>query len=147
MNIEPRHPNFKVPTKGTELAGGYDLYAPEDGELKHDTDVGLMVPLGFAAEIPVGYVGLILPRSGKGAKQGLSLNNTCGVIDPDFRGEWMACLRIRNHAPFKWEAGEAILQLLIVPVLSVEFNIVDKLSDTARGEGGFGSTDEKKDIV
>jgi dUTP pyrophosphatase len=143
MNIEPMHPNFKVPSKGTELSGGYDIYAPEAGELKHDAEVGLMIPLGFAAEIPVGYVGMLVPRSGKGAKHGLELNNTCGIIDADYRGQWMACLRIKNHAPFSWEAGEAILQLLIVPVLSVDFTIVDSLSETDRGDGGFGSTDKK----
>ena len=143
MKIQPLHDNFKVPTRGSALAGGYDLYAPEAGELKHNEPEALKVPLGFAAEVPPGYVALIVPRSGKGAKSGVSLNNTIAVIDADYRGEWIAFLRIRNHEPFKWEAGEAILQFVLVEALSVEFEVVDQLSETERGSGGFGSTDNK----
>ena len=99
-----------------------------------------MVPLGFAAEVPVGHVALLLPRSGVGAKKGLSLNNTVGVIDADYRGEWMACLRIRNGLPLHWLAGERLLQFVIVPVNTPELQVVKSLDDTERGEGGFGHT-------
>lgn len=97
-----------------------------------------MVKLGFAAKIPEGHVGLLLPRSGVGAKQGLSLNNTCGVIDADYRGEWMACLRVQNNKPVEWEAGDRLVQVLIVPVRTPTLHIVEDLDATSRGEGGFG---------
>lgn len=101
-----------------------------------------MVPLGFAAEVPVGHVALLLPRSGAGAKHGLALNNTVGVIDADYRGEWKACLRVKNTLPLSWEAGERLLQFVIVPVTTPELQVVESLETTERGEGGFGSTNK-----
>ena len=143
MNIKKLHPNFKIPTRGTEHAGGYDLYMPEAGVLMPGATYGQMVPLGFAAEIPVGFVALLLPRSGAGAKHGVSLNNTVGVIDADYRGEWMACLRLKNGTAHRWEAGERLLQFILVPVGITELNLVEELGTTDRGEGGFGSTNQK----
>ena len=143
MNIKKLHPNFKMPTRGTEHAGGFDLYMPEKGLLMHTAERGQMVPLGFSAEVPVGYVALLLPRSGAGAKHGVSLNNTVGVIDADYRGEWMACLRLKNGVPHRWEAGERMLQFILVPVYTPELVLVGELGTTARGEGGFGSTNQK----
>lgn len=140
MNIQPLHSNFTAPTRGTEYAGGFDIYMPESGMLMPNTAYGQMVPLGFAAEVPVGYVALLLPRSGAGAKHGVSLNNTVGVIDADYRGEWMACLRMKNGLPHRWDAGDRLLQFILVPVHTPELVIVDKLGDTRRGEGGFGHT-------
>jgi len=140
MNIKPMSPNFKMPTYGSEHAGGMDLYMPSRGSANQQDAEGTMVGLGFAAAVPEGHVALLLPRSGAGAKKGVSLNNTVGVIDPDYRGEWKACLRVRNKAPLKWEAGEKLLQAVIVPVARVELNQVEDLDETDRGEGGFGST-------
>jgi len=139
LNIQPLHTNFKCPTRGTDRSGGFDIYMPEPGVLERDVK-GQMVPLGFAAEVPTGHVALLLPRSGAGAKHGVSLNNTVGVIDTDYRGEWMACLRLKNHQPLTWEAGERLLQFVLVPVATPELQIVDSLEDTDRGEGGFGHT-------
>ena len=143
MNIKKLHPNFKMPTRGTEHAGGYDLYMPEAGVLMPGATYGQMVPLGFAAEIPVGFVALLLPRSGAGAKHGVSLNNTVGVIDADYRGEWMACLRVKNGIPHRWEAGDRLIQFVLVPAHTPELVLVEELDTTARGEGGFGSTNQK----
>lgn len=137
MNIKPLHPNFKVPTRGTEHAGGFDIYMPEDGELSKNGE-GTFFKLGFATEVPKGYVALLLPRSGAGAKHGISLNNTVGLIDADYRGEWMACLRQRNDMPHSWKAGDKILQFILVAVHTPELMLVDELSDTQRGAGGFG---------
>lgn len=142
MNIKKLHPNFKMPTRGTEHAGGYDLYMPEAGVLMPGATYGQMVPLGFAAEIPVGYVALLLPRSGAGVK-GVSLNNTVGVIDADYRGEWMACLRMKNGIPHRWEAGDRLIQFVLVPAHTPELVLVEELGTTDRGEGGFGSTNQK----
>ena len=132
-----------MPTRGTDYAGGFDIYMPEKGSMMPGATYGQIVPLGFSAEVPVGYVALLLPRSSAGAKHGVSLNNTVGVIDADYRGEWMACLRLKNGLPYRWEAGERLLQFILVPVATPELNLVEELGTTARGEGGFGSTNQK----
>ena len=142
MNIQPLHPNFICPTRGTDHAGGYDIYMPEAGWVNPNQEEGKMVGLGFAAEVPVGHVALLLPRSGAGAKHGLSLNNTVGVIDADYRGEWKACLRVRNGQALHWADGERLLQFVIVPVATPELQVVPELGSTERGEGGFGSTNQ-----
>lgn len=140
MQIKALHPNFKMPVKSTSGSGAFDLFMPEAGTIESRDGEGYFARLGFAAAVPEGHVALILPRSGKGAKDGVSLNNTVGVIDSDYRGEWIACLRLRNTGLLNWEAGERLLQVLIVPVSSPELIQVDELSDTERGAGGFGST-------
>lgn len=137
MLIKPLHNSFIMPTKGSEHAGAIDLYMPEAGEV---TDSPVMVKLGFAAAIPPGYVGLLFPRSSVGAKHGVELNNTCGVIDSDYRGEWMASIRTKSGIPFSWKAGERVLQCVVVACLDVQPKLVDDLDETKRGEGGFGST-------
>lgn len=139
MEIKSLHPMFQLPTKSREQSGAYDLYMPEAGYASGNAVTE--VPLGFAAAIPPGYVGLILPRSGVGARNGLELNNTCGVIDADYRGEWKAFLRCKStYESINWNTGERLLQVLFVPVGSFEFNLVDTLDDTERGTGGFGSS-------
>jgi len=142
MNIQPLNPNFRLPTRGTDLAGAFDLYMPERGSITDWDMEGVMVNLGFAAEVPEGYVALLLPRSGVGCKHGIELHNTCGVIDADYRGEWKACLSSKQSGKFEWARGERILQFLLVPVLTPVLNIVDTLSETGRGTGGFGSTNK-----
>lgn len=138
MLIKPLHPNFIMPTKGTQLAGAFDIYMPEAGAIAQNETK--KVGLGFAAEVPVGHVALILPRSGEGSKFGLELNNTCGVIDSDYRGEWIATLRTKNGEKYEWTQGQRCLQFLIVPVADVTLELADELSSTERGAGGFGSS-------
>lgn len=140
MKIKSLNPNFVIPTKSRVESGAYDLYMPESGTITGH--ISTMVKLGFASAIPQGYVGLLLPRSGVGAKKGVELNNTCGVIDADYRGEWIAALKTKGiHDTFSWTAGERILQVLFVPVLHVEeFILVNDLDNTERGDGGFGSS-------
>lgn len=140
MNILPLSPNFKMPTKGTDLAGAYDLYMPYWGEVHSANYAAVKVPLGFAAEVPANHVALLLPRSGVGVREGLALNNTMGVIDSDYRGEWVAAFRLNNTGSFMWNMGDRLLQMLIVPVAQVEFNVVAALQETSRGTGGLGST-------
>ena len=138
MRIKPLHFNFNKPTKGTQGAGAYDLYMPVSGVIEEN---GICkVGLGFAAEVPEDHIALIVPRSGMGAKYGIELNNSCGVIDSDYRGEWIATLRTKDGKAFQWNAGERLLQFVLVPVISVELEIADELSDTERGTGGFGSS-------
>ena len=138
MKFLPSHSNFRLPTKGTEDAGAYDIYMPEAGQAS-DYE-GTKVLLGFYAEVPAGHVALILPRSGVGSKHGLELNNTCGVIDPDYRGEWFVILKTKHFPGYKWAAGDRILQYLLVPTFDSPPERVHVLSPTSRGSNGGGST-------
>lgn len=138
MRIKPLHPNFKMPVKSTQGAGAFDIYMPESGSVLGN--VPTPVPLGFAAKVPDGHVALIFPRSGVGTRDGLELNNTCGIIDSDYLGEWKAFLRTKSGKHFSWKADDRVLQFLIVPVSQVELILSDDLGDTERGAGGFGST-------
>jgi len=138
MPIKPMHPNFQHPKKGTDGAAAFDLFMPEAGRTYAAEAV--KVPLGFAATVPAGHVAMLMPRSGVGAKLGVELNNTCGLIDPDYAGQWFAFLRTKNDEPFEWDAGARLLQVLIVPVVTPALTLVEDLDATARGDGGFGST-------
>lgn len=137
MQIQSLHPAFIMPTKATDKAGAFDVYMPEGGTADGS---GRFFGLGFAAAVPEGFVGLLLPRSSMGAKYGLELNNTCGVIDSDYRGEWKASLRTKSGIPISWGVGDRVVQFLIVPIAQLELELVESLEETARGEGGFGST-------
>lgn len=137
MKIKKLNPEVILPTKGSEDAGAFDIYMPESGQAGAQP---VMVGLGFAAAVPAGHVALLLPRSSTGAKHGLELNNTCGVIDADYRGEWKASLRTKAGQTLAWEKGERLLQFLVVPVAQVTLQEVDELEATARGAGGFGSS-------
>jgi len=137
MDIQSLHQAFIMPTKASDKAGAFDIFMPEAGVA---TGLSQLVGLGFAAAVPDGHVALLLPRSSAGAKHGVELNNTCGVIDSDYRGEWKAAIRTKNKVPFSWAAGDRVLQFLVVPIANISLNQVDSLDETARGEGGFGST-------
>lgn len=136
MKITAIHPNFIMPAKGTEKAGAFDVFMPEFGIANGNTE---FVGLGFAAAVPDGHVALLLPRS-SAAKTGLELTNTCGVIDSDYRGEWKAALRSKTGLTVSWQPGDRLLQFLVVPIANVALELVDRLDETARGAGGFGST-------
>lgn len=144
MQFKKLHPNFQLPTRGTALAGGYDLYMPEAGKVEERVNwassPSKLVGLGFSAAVPVGFVALILPRSGAGAKHGVQLRNTCGVIDSDYRGEWMVAVSQREGKEFSWAAGERLFQYVLVPAAQFDPVLVDELPATERGEGGFGSS-------
>jgi dUTP pyrophosphatase len=100
-----------------------------------------LCPTGVCVEIPPGYVGLIHPRSGLALKQGLTILNAPGTIDPGYRGEIQVILYNSDpQTPAKINPGDRIAQLLIQKVEVIEVNPVDKLSDTTRGTGGFGSS-------
>jgi dUTP pyrophosphatase len=132
------HPDFQLPTRASSGAGGYDIYMPEGGCVREFQ--AIKVGLGFAAEVPPGFAAFILPRSGVGTKHGLELNNTCGIIDSDYRGEWVATLKVKHFPGFAWAAGDRLLQYLLVPVLDSPPERVHTLTTTLRDTGGFGST-------
>lgn len=129
-----------VPTYGSVYAAGADLYALLDGSVEIKPHETVFIHTGISVEIPEGYCGLVFARSSMGAKRGLAPANKVGVIDADYRGEIMVALHNHSEAVATVESGERIAQLAIVPFLKAAFEETDELSDTARGEGGFGST-------
>jgi dUTP pyrophosphatase len=138
LKLKPIHPNFKQPKQATSGAAGFDLYMPEAGYIGPGEKV--TVGLGFATAIPEGFVGFLMPRSGVGSEKTLELANTIGGMDDDYRGEWLATLRVKDGQAFSWEAGARILQFLVVPIPKITLEIVADLDETERGEGGYGST-------
>ena len=102
-----------------------------------------MVPTGFAMALPVGFEAQVRPRSGLAAKFGVSVLNTPGTIDADYRGEVKVILVNFGKEPFKVERGERIAQMIIAPITVGNFKVVTALGETERGAGGFGSTGKK----
>lgn len=135
--------NAVLPTYGSEFAAGADLYALCDEEIVFQPGETKLVHTGLAMEIPEGYAGLIYARSGLASKRGLAPANKVGVVDADYRGEVMVALHNHSTVEQKIAPKERIAQLVITPFLRVEYEGVDELSATVRGEGGFGSTGRK----
>jgi len=138
--VKKLRPNAVVPTYGSAGAAGADLYACLEDSVEIRPGTTVMIPTGLAMEIPAGYVGLIYARSSMGVKRGLAPANKVGVIDSDYRGEFMVALHNHGTQPQTVTHGERIAQLLITPVYTPGFAEVEELSDTQRGSGGFGST-------
>ena len=128
----------KMPTLGTAGAAAFDAYA--DSEHVIMDGAWRLVKLGFAVEVPVGHALLVVPRSGLAMKQGITLLNSPGVIDSDYRGEVGAVVMNMSHVPFAIKKGDRIAQVMLVQVPQPRFMAVDTLTETARGAGGFGST-------
>lgn len=130
----------KLPTFGSPAAAGADLYACLEAELTIAPGQTAFVPTGLAMEIPFGYVGLIYARSGLACKRDLAPANKVGVVDSDYRGEFMVALHNHGSEAQTVCPGERIAQLVITPVLMPVYEEAEALSDTQRGSGGFGST-------
>ena len=143
MKIMPLVKEFIKPEYKTEYSAGMDIYLQEDVTLVIGADN--VIHLGFAAEVPEGYAAILLPRSSAGMK-GISLRNTAGVIDSDYRGEWIAHIVIDQNQDnalldeWHYKRGDRLIQCLIVPVKKVDIELTESVSVTARGDGGFGST-------
>ena len=132
-----------LPVYGSEYAAGADLYAVLDEAVTIMPAETKLIRTGLSMEIPVGYAGLIYARSGLAAKRGLAPANKVGVVDADYRGEVMVALHTHSNEPQTVEPRERIAQLVVAPFLRAEYFSVEELSDTVRGEGGFGSTGRK----
>ena len=132
-----------APTYGTEYSAGADLYSLQGREELIQPGETKLIHTGLALEIPEGYVGLIFARSGLATKRGLAPANKVGVIDSDYRGEIMVALHNHGKTEQKIDGGERVAQISIVPFLKAEFTKTDVLTETVRGEGGFGSTGKK----
>lgn len=143
INIKKTDENAKIPTYGSEFAAGADLYAVihnEENRVEILPGETAFIDTGIVMEIPNGYVGLIYARSGLACKQGLAPANKVGVIDSDYRGNIMVALYNQSNEVRTVSEGDRIAQIIIQPVEQFGFKEVDKLSETNRGKGGFGST-------
>ena len=141
MNIKKLNDKATVPTYGSAFAAGADLYACiEEGEIIIAPHTTKLIKTGIAMAIPEGLVGLIYARSGLASKKDLAPANKVGVIDSDYRGEIMVALHNHGEEDRCVAHGERIAQIVFAPYMTAEFNTVDELDTTVRGEGGFGST-------
>ena len=142
MNIKVKKlkPGATVPTMGSKFAAGADLYSAEDADVVIEPSETKFIGTGLAMEIPEGYVGLVYARSGLACKRGLAPANKVGIVNSDYPGEIKVALH--NHGK-EAQTVEKIAQMVIAPYLSVNYEEADALSETERGEGGFGSTGRK----
>jgi dUTP pyrophosphatase len=138
--VKKLHPNAKLPTYGSPEAAGADLYACLEQAVTIQPGEIFWVPTGIALEVPKGCAGLVYARSSMGAKRGLAPANKVGVIDSDYRGEIRVVLLNHSKQPQTLEPGERVAQFVITPVLQPAYEEVAELTNTDRGEGGFGST-------
>lgn len=129
-----------MPTRGTEHSAGLDLYVDTNKKVSIYPGATKMLGTGIAAEIPKGCFGAIFPRSGLSTKKGIVLANDVAVIDSDYRGEIKLPLFNRSKDPQTIDPHERVAQMVIIPYVDVELVQVDDLTDTERGDGGFGST-------
>jgi dUTP pyrophosphatase len=138
----PHGEGLPLPSYQSKHAAGLDLVAavPRDQPVKLSAGARALVPTGFVLELPRGYEGQVRPRSGLAFKHGLTVLNSPGTIDADYRGEIMVLLVNLGSETFRVQRGDRIAQLVIAPVASVEVVAVEALAETDRGQGGFGST-------
>ncbi len=131
----------QLPTYATPGSAGLDLRACLDARLTLQPNAWQLVPTGIAVFLKdPGYAALILPRSGLGHKHGIVLGNLVGLIDSDYQGQLMVSAWNRSGVAFTLEPMERLAQLVIVPVVQAQFNVVAEFAATERGEGGYGST-------
>jgi len=132
---------FPLPHYATEGSAGLDLRACLEQAITLEPGQTELLPTGIAIHIEdPSLCAMLLPRSGLGHKHGIVLGNLVGLIDSDYQGQLMVSCWNRSNTSFTVEPGERIAQLVLVPVVQAEFDIVDEFSDSDRGEGGFGSS-------
>ena len=138
IKIKRLYEDSIIPTRGSEYAAGYDLYAHEGATIKpHET---AKIGTGVAIQPPKDTFGAVFARSGLATKQGLRPANCVGVCDYDYTGEYIVALHNDSNEERTVEAGERISQVVFIPYINVSFVEVDELEETERGDGGFGST-------
>lgn len=135
---------FPLPTYATEGSAGIDLRAMFDKTTEIKPDETILTPTGLSMYIAdPSLAALVLPRSGLGSKNGIVLGNLVGLIDSDYQGQLFVPLWNRSQHAFTIEPGDRIAQLIIVPVVQAEFNIVEEFTESSRGAGGFGHSGKK----
>lgn len=132
--------DLALPELATAEAAGADLRAAVEGDIILAPGERTLVPTGFAMAMPQGWEAQIRPRSGLAYKHGLTVLNSPGTIDSDYRGEVKVLLINHGTEPFTVTRGERIAQMVVKPLADVAFEVVESLDDTARGAGGYGST-------
>jgi dUTP pyrophosphatase len=138
----PHGAGLPLPSYQSKHAAGLDLVAavPREQPVKLPPGARALIPTGFALELPQGYEAQVRPRSGLALKAGVTLLNSPGTIDADYRGEVMVIMINHGVEPFLVQRGDRIAQLVVAPVSHVEIVAVEALAETERGQGGFGST-------
>lgn len=142
IKIQKLYEDAEIPTYGSALSAGMDLYAHlgEHEMLLIKPYETIKVGTGIAVEPPAGYFGAVFARSGLATKQGLRPANCVGVCDWDYRGEYIVALHNDSEEEREVRNGDRIAQLVFLPYITGEIKVVDELSNTERGDGGFGST-------
>lgn len=136
--IKSLYEDSHIPTRGSEYAAGFDLYAHDAVIIKpHETE---KIGTGIAVRPPEGYFGAVFARSGLATKQGLRPANCVGVCDEDYTGEYIVALHNDSEETKKVEKGDRIAQLVFLPYVNIYFDTVEELEETDRGNDGFGST-------
>ncbi len=137
--------DLPIPAYATSGAAGFDLRAavPDDAPFLLRPGERMLVPTGFACAVPHGYEMQVRPRSGLAVKHGVSVANSPGTVDSDYRGPLMVCLINLGREPFAIRRGDRIAQAVVAPAPQLTLIEADELDATARGEGGFGSTGVK----
>ena len=140
IQIRRLRPSAVLPAYQTLLAAGMDLSADLDAPVVLEPGDIALIPCGFAMALPPGYEAQVRPRSGLATKFGISMPNAPGTVDADYRGEMKVPLINLGRQPFTVEPGMRVAQMVIARVERAEVVEVNELTDTARGQGGFGST-------
>lgn len=142
MNVKIKKLNDKaiIPTRGSKQAAGSDIYACIDNEIQINPHETIKIPTGFATEMPNGTVALVYSRSGLATKKGLVICQGTAVIDSDYRGEWFIPLHNDTNKIQTVKPNDRIAQMIFTDFIVPEFTEANELSDTERGNGGFGST-------
>ncbi len=135
--------DVQLPSYESTEAAGMDIRAAVDTPITLDPGQRSLIPTGFRMALPAGYEAQIRPRSGLAWKQGITMLNSPGTIDSDYRGEVKVLAINHGDEPFEIKKGDRIAQMVIAPVFRAETDSVDKLPETNRGDGGFGSTGVK----
>mgnify|MGYP001278413016 CR=1 FL=1 len=131
----------QLPQYATPGSAGLDLRACVDAPVTLDPGQSQLIPSGIAIHLEDRTLAaMVLPRSGLGAKHGIVLGNLVGLIDSDYQGQIFVSIWNRGNATFTIQPLDRIAQMIVVPIVQVEFNIVDEFKESARGDGGFGST-------
>lgn len=140
VKIVKLNTNATIPTQGSAKAAGFDLYTCLDNEVKIEPHSTAKIPTGLSIQPPAGYFGAIFARSGLASKEGLRPANCVGCCDEDYTGEYIVALHNDSDVERVVSPNERIAQLVFLPYISANFVEVDKLDNTERGSGGFGST-------
>ena len=140
INVKKLNDLAKLPTRGSEYAAGYDLYAATSYNIEIQPHTTVKIGTGLSFELPQGIFAAIFPRSGIATKRGLRPANCVGVCDSDYRGEYIVALHNDTNGVQIIEPQERIAQMILLPFVEMSFNEVNELSDTVRGAGGFGDS-------